>query len=109
MQQFAISNALSAGAPVTCATCRLFHEGNGFCGKTDCGGPSAGRDFPSYEGPIPRTRFVERCLVCGSGEIKYQIAGLPTKFSLCKKHRGVFDHIQPDTVLKHPVTIIALP
>lgn len=112
MNQESIDWALRNGAPVTCATCRHFHEGNMHCGKTECGGPGAGRDFPSYDGPIPREKFVERCLVCGSSEIKFyvMVPGSTTKFSLCKKHRKVYQHVgAAEGGLQHPVRIIALP
>lgn len=112
MDQQAINWALQQGAPVTCATCRHFHEGNMHCGQTECGGPGVGRDFPSYDGPIPREKFAERCLVCGSGEIKFHIVMSEdqTKFSLCKKHRKVFKHVgAAEGKIKHPVRIIAIP
>ena len=81
------------------------------CGKTECGGPGSGRDFPSYSGPIPRDKFVERCLVCGGSDIGYMIVGLPTKFGLCEKHKNVFHYVgqgDPDK-LKLPVSVIAIP
>ena len=80
------------------------------CGKLKCGGPGAGKDFPEYEGPIPRESFVNRCLVCGNGDVKFLIAGLDTKFSLCKKHRTVYDHVgQTIDGIKVPVKVVELP
>lgn len=111
MRQESIDWALAQGAPITCATCRFFHEGNMVCGKTECGGPSAGRDFPSYDGPIPREKLVDRCLVCGSAEPKFLIVGLDTKFALCKKHRKTYDHVgnqEPDSI-RLPVLVVELP
>jgi hypothetical protein len=108
MQQAAVDQALASGAPITCATCRFFHEGNMACGKSECGGPGSGRDFPSYDGLIPRENFIERCLVCGSGGALFLIVGLPTKFALCGKHRRVYEHVGaagPGALL-HPVTVI---
>lgn len=110
MDPKAIADALSRGAPITCASCRFFHEGNGDCGKTECGGPGAGRDFPTYDGPIPREKFVERCLICGSGKTEFIIVGLDTKFALCRRHRKVYEYVgqsSPDKI-KHPVRLIAL-
>ena len=112
MDRAAISWAMSQGAPVTCATCRHFHEGNMRCGKPNCGGPGVGRDFPDYDGPIPRERFVERCLVCGGENIEFHIAlgGDKTKFALCKKHRKVFAYVgAAEGKLKHHVKLIAVP
>jgi hypothetical protein len=110
VQQFAVEKALSEGAPITCATCRFYHEGNGHCGQDECGGPGGGRDFPSYDGPIPREKLVERCLVCGSTDTRFVIVGLPTKFSLCAKDKDVFQFVgSPDnSPLKHPVTVVAI-
>ncbi len=110
MNPRAMARALDQGAPISCATCRHFYEGNSHCKQQECGGPTLGRDFPSYDGPIPRDKFVERCLVCGHGNPGFRIVGLATKFSLCRKHRKVYDHIgtpSPDQ-LKHPVTVIAV-
>lgn len=110
MDQEAVEKALASGAPISCATCPFFHDGNSHCGKSECGGPGAGRDFPSYGGPIPREKFAERCLVCGSSDPGFMIVGLDTKFGLCKKHAKVYEHVgqeDPDK-LRHPVTVIAL-
>lgn len=112
MEQDAISKAMAQGAPITCATCRHFHIGNKHCGKSECGGPGVGLDFPLYDGPIPRDKFVERCLICGSGEVKYHIAATTDqdKFSLCRKHRKVYNHVgAAEGKLKHPITLITLP
>jgi hypothetical protein len=111
MNEEAITRAFEAGAPISCATCKFFHEGNMSCGKTECGGPGVGRDYPSYNGPIPRERFSERCLVCGAANVAFHIvlgAG-KTKFGLCQKHRKVFDHVgAAEGMIKHPVTLIAV-
>lgn len=110
MDPRALAKAMAQGAPITCATCKFFHEGNGFCGKSACGGPGAGRDFPLYDGPIPRDKFADRCLVCGDGNVEFLIVGLNTKFGLCRRHRKVFEHVgqgDPDK-MKHPVNLIAL-
>ena len=113
MDQVAISWALSQGAPITCATCRHFHEAKDMrCGQTECGGPGIGRDFPLYDGPIPRENFVERCLVCGGDRVEFHIVldGDKTRFSLCKKHRKVFAHVGAAAgKVKHPVKLIAIP
>ena len=113
MDPAAMSWALRQGAPITCATCRHFHEGNMRCGQTECGGPGVGRDFPSYDGPIPREKFVERCLVCGGGPVLYHIvpsATDGTRFGLCKKHRKVFNHVgAPEGKIKHPVRLVTVP
>lgn len=112
MDQEAITKAQKQGAPVTCATCRHFHIGNGQCGQTDCGGPGVGRDFPCYDGPIPREKFVERCLVCGGDKIEFHIilGEGKTKYSLCRKHRKVFTYVGAgEGKIKHPVRLIAIP
>ena len=112
MNQAAIAQAMAGGAPVTCATCRHFHEGNMHCGRTECGGPGVGRDFPSYDGPIPRDRFVERCLVCGNSEVAFHVVlgEGKTKYSLCRTHRRVYNYVGSlEGKIKHPVTLIAIP
>jgi len=111
MQESSISEALKAGMPITCASCPLLHEGNGQCGKTKCGGPGKGLDFPDYAGPIPRELLVERCLVCGSGEVNHLILGLPTKFSLCEAHKNVYAYVGQDDPekIKLPVAVIVIP
>ena len=112
MNQDAIQSAMSAGAPITCATCRHFHDGNMHCGKTECGGPGVGRDFPSYDGPVPRETFIERCLICGGANVEFHIVmeADKTRFALCKKHRKVFAHVgAAEGRLKHPVMLIAIP
>ena len=68
-------------------------------------------DFPCYNGPIPRERLVERCLACGSGDTTHLIAGLATKFALCKKHKDLYKYVgqpNPDAV-RLPVVTIKLP
>ena len=110
MNEESIRWAMNAGAPVTCATCKFFHEGEMRCGKTECGGPTRGRDFPSYDGPIPRDKFADRCLICGAGSVQFLIVGLPTKFALCKNHRDVFSHITANPgEINYPVRIVATP
>lgn len=112
MDEASITWALSQGAPITCATCRLFHEGNMHCGQTECGGPGVGKDFPFYDGPIPREKFINRCLVCGGSKVEFHIIlGVDkTKFALCKKHRKVFKHVGAGAgKVKHLVTLIAIP
>lgn len=109
MQEEAIAEAMQAGAPTTCATCVHWHANNGYCGIETCGGPPRGRDFPDYEGPIPREKFVERCLICGDGNITHMIVGLGTKFSLCWRHRKVFEKLSPiPDQIDHTVTVIEL-
>ena len=111
MDEAAIRWAMNSGAPVTCATCRHFHEGNMRCGKTECGGPGRGRDFPDYDGPIPREKFVDRCLICGVGDVAFHIVMGPDKttYALCKKHRRVYDHVgTQEGEIKHPVRLIAI-
>ena len=110
MNRKEIDRAMREGAPLTCATCAHYHQGNSFCGKTECGGPGAGRDFPIYDGPIPRERFVERCLICGGGNVEYLVVGLDTKFGLCRKHRKVYNYVgqgDPDK-MQFSVKVIAI-
>jgi hypothetical protein len=111
MNQDAISWAMQQGAPISCATCRFFHEGKMHCNKSDCGGPASGRDFPCYEGPIPREKFVERCLICGTGETAFHIVlgEGKTKFALCMKHRKIFNHVgTTEGSVQLPVRLIAV-
>lgn len=82
------------------------------CGQTSvCGGPASGRDYPSYNGPIPREKFIERCLVCGDGDVAFHIilGEGKTKFGLCKGHRKVFDHVGAhEGAISHPVVLVAV-
>jgi hypothetical protein len=69
-------------------------------------------DFPCYDGPIPKEKFVERCLICGSDRVEFHIVlgEGKTKLSLCKKHRDVFTYVgAAEGKVKHPVTLIAIP
>lgn len=111
MQQSAIDQAMAAGLPVTCATCYHYHRGNPFCDQP-CGGPGMGLDFPCYNGPIPKEKFVERCLICGGDRIAFHIilGEGKTKYSLCKKHSRVYAYVgAAEGKVKHPVTLIAVP
>ena len=107
----AVKLAMASGLPITCATCRFWHAGDGLCGKVTCGGPPNGRDFPDYDGPIPRELLRERCLICGvDAEFLLLVPGGTTGFGLCDRHQSVFDHIKPlpGTFVSAPI-VLALP
>lgn len=105
-----IKEAFGEGAPITCATCRHYHAGWGHCGQ-DCGGPPSGRDFPAYNGDIPRELFIERCLICGKGGPSFIITtgANMTRFGLCEEHKDVFDHVIAQDGPARKVTILAVP
>jgi hypothetical protein len=109
MDPHAVMAAMRHGAPLTCATCRHFHDNRGWCGKQEtCGGPPSGRDFPDYDGPVTRSNFATRCLICGHGEITTHALVGKTKFGLCTVHRRVFVHVGRDPgQLVHPVVTVA--
>ena len=55
---------------------------------------------------------VYRCLVCGADEVAFYVVldQGKTRFSLCKRHRKVYDHVGvPEGHIKHPVKLIAIP
>lgn len=105
-----ISKAMSQGAPLTCATCRHYHVGEGLCHHDECGGPAKGLDFPSYNGLIPKDAFVQRCLVCGSPPAFLIMMGEDkARFSLCEEHEKIYDSVEaaPGKIV-HPVKVIAI-
>jgi hypothetical protein len=91
-----IEAALKQGFPISCATCVHFYAacaaGLPSCGKTLCGGPIVGRDFPEYKGQIPRNKFEAICLMCGSVDLACHVvvAGKEQRFGLCKEHEHTF-------------------
>jgi hypothetical protein len=44
-------------------------KGLNSCGKKDCGGPSVGKCFPEYKGPL-ETIFLDYCFRCGDPSTK---------------------------------------
>lgn len=96
-----VAGSLEAGYPLTCASCIHFYtacaNGLSSCGKTQCGGPVVGRDYPDYKGQIPREKFPAICLMCGDSKIAYKVvvAGTP-KFALCETHKDALSGIVVD-------------
>lgn len=109
-----IETALKEGNPITCATCVHFFEarakGLDTCGKTLCGGPIIGRDFPEYKGQIPRNKFSEICLLCGSGILYCHmvVPGKDQRFGLCLAHKDALNGIitNPEIHLTQTTPII---
>lgn len=96
-----IQKALDFGYPLTCATCVHFYtacaSGLLDCGKTACGGPIVGRDYPDYKGQIPREKFPALCLMCGDSKIAYKVVVTgESKFALCEKHKDALSGIIVD-------------
>jgi len=93
--------------PITCATCVHFYAalaaGRESCGKTLCGGPVIGRDFPEYKGQIPRNKFAEICLMCGSGILYCHIvvSGKEQRFGLCAEHKDALNGIVNNPEIPH--------
>lgn len=110
--QQAAERALSAGFPVTCATCE--HLKTAWeceaedCGKLlTCGGPIFGRCFPDYKGPFTREALGAVCLKCGSRNVSHHVYGGIHRFGLCFDHKAIFDKIdapgtQKPTVVRVP-------
>lgn len=94
-----IHKAVEAGLNIICATCPYYHkarlEGNPNCGRTECGGPVLGRDFPTYTGQIPRNKFSTICLMCGDTKLSCLIVvpGIEQKFGFCHTHAKTFDNV----------------
>lgn len=108
-----ITEATSKGLPITCATCKHMWADQGLkenCGKqATCGGPTSGRAFPDYDGPISRANFASCCLLCFRPEPTFLVVVGETKFGLCDEHYHVFDHVKREEGLTHPVQVIQLP
>lgn len=109
-----VEAALKQKFPITCATCVHFHTacalGKPTCGKTLCGGPVVSMDFPEYKGQIPRNKFSEICLMCGSGKLYSHIVvfGKEQRFGLCFEHKDALSGIvtNPDIHLPQATPLI---
>ncbi len=60
---------MSTGLSSVCAWCEHWHEAKDRnvevdCGRLKCGGPSVGRGFPAYKGPMAG-HLSEICFICG--------------------------------------------
>lgn len=110
-----IADAVKNGMPISCATCTHFYRaqalGQESCGKTQCGGPIVGRDFPDYSGQLPRSKFSTICLMCGTDKIAYHVAVKEARFGLCEEHKDTFTGIITNptyNVPQNPPIIIPL-
>lgn len=98
-------DAVSAGFPITCASCDYFQSaqkaGADDCGRMmTCGGPIFGRNFPDYKGPLTPEIMEKICLICGSDRVEFHILAGLRRFSLCTRHRSIFDRVRgPGTQL----------
>lgn len=77
------------GFAAPCALCRHLRSalarGADECGMV-CGGPPSGRDFPVYEGPVPRDRLVAICFVCGDESEAAVSVGGGAPLGACGRH-----------------------
>ena len=112
LSEQAVTKAMQSGAPITCATCTHYHEGNGLCHRpTTCGGPSFGRDFPDYDGPLAREAFQACCLVCADMTISHSmiVPGRATRFGLCSAHVDFYEKLlmrmPKDIVVTRPIVL----
>ena len=102
-------HALSAGFPVTCATCEHLKAAwecdAENCGKLlTCGGPIFGRCFPDYVGPLTKEAMESICLKCGSPDVTHHAYGGIRRLGLCFQHKSIFDKIDaPGT--QQPVVV----
>jgi hypothetical protein len=107
--QDTIERELLAGFNIFCATCSFHHEaldkGLYSCIEKTCGGPLKGLSFPTYNGPIPRDRFKDICLLCGSPEDLKRAIYVQGQhiFSLCHKDRNAIEVLPSLNVTIHPI------
>jgi len=61
-------------------------HGNGMdsCGRSDCGGPSAGKAFPLYDGPLAGV-LENYCYMCGEESYKAISVDGQKRLGMCKK------------------------
>ena len=85
---------LQSGMCFVCSMCLCCLDGNGKCGKENCGGPIVGRDYPDYRGPLEN--FVNFCFACGD-ESEYGIKVKNGKkiVGVCKEHVGYLNQLVP--------------
>ena len=104
-----VQEELLAGFNIFCATCSFHHEakekGLPSCIQKTCGGPLKSLTFPDYTGPIPRDRFQEICLLCGSPNDLKRAVYVQGKhiFSLCHKDRNAITVMPSLNVTIHPI------
>lgn len=99
------SKYLAQNYPIFCATCTKLPEGHArglsWCGVQSCGGPmhkDGPRDFPDYNGPIPKSKKATICMKCGHSEIVRQIVINGKRLGLCANHKGLFDKMKFEVV-----------
>lgn len=111
-----INQLISEGYPLTCATCTHFHESRikkaPNCGKSQCGGPLLGRDFPDYKGQFSREKLASVCLMCGDSILSVLILphGSSSRFGLCSNHEKLYDDMSLSSpeAIQFPVVKIPL-
>jgi hypothetical protein len=93
-----VALAVQDGFTVVCATCEWLHRardsGQQCCGKSQCAGPLAGKQYKDYKGPI--TEFANMCFVCGSKSthaIRHNGGG--RVFGLCREHLRLVNNVAP--------------
>lgn len=80
------------GLAFPCAMCThwwtAIDAGQPSCGKQMCGGPSRGRSFPDYKGPLPSGNWNHFCFVCGKPfDLSPIVApGETRRLAVCKEH-----------------------
>ncbi len=96
-----VREAVMAGYSPVCATCKHFWVARDLnevdCGKKDCGGPIAGKDFPEYDGPI--TQLDKFCFAC-TRESEYAVRSAQAKrlVGVCCEHLKLLDRLVPKEV-----------
>ena len=88
--------------PIFCATCKKYYEGRAKglpdpeCTSKRCGGPFARKDFPDYEGPIPKENFHKWCFVCGGpSDMGVRVRGSERVFGVCHNHAPMLRDLAP--------------
>ena len=93
-----IKEAVDSGLCLPCAMCSHWwtavDKDQLSCGKSSCGGPSRGRTFPDYKGPLPASQnWTHFCFVCGKPHDLTPIysMGETRQLSVCNDHLKLID------------------
>jgi hypothetical protein len=62
-------------------------EGRNVCGVDGCGGPTKGRLFPGYKGPLTAGVLATHCYVCGEeAGVVISMPDLSRSLACCERH-----------------------
>lgn len=92
---------MDAGLSAVCAWCEHYYnvkdQHQTFnCGKDKCGGPSRGKVFPEYKGPL-KNKLAMFCFICGDDSDAVFNINSQGFLGVCKSH---VDHLKK--MVAHP-------